>query len=161
MLWNFLNKEVQIENITIEGKVSDFKAGITASLKDDPTFKERLQKGLRGHVARIVKEAHQFAADSVDFIRNESGDSDKKVVLIVDSVEQIRGVGAEADTVYRSVENLFSGHSEKLHFPLLHMVYTIPPYLTPLAPSLGRLLGGGYGLHPSKCSYKKQRRRGG
>jgi hypothetical protein len=119
------------------------KAGISASLKDDPTFKSRLQAHLRGHVARLIRQAHEFATEVVMRIRQQSDDQDKKVVLLIDSVEQIRGIGAEADNVYKSVENLFSGHAESLHLPLLHVVYTIPPYLTPLAPGLGRLLGGG------------------
>jgi len=40
------------------------------------------------------------------------------------------------------VENLFSVHADSLRLDLLHVVYTIPPYLIPLAPGLGRYLGG-------------------
>ncbi len=64
------------------------------------------------------------------------------MVLLLDSIEQIRGVGAEAKTVYDSVENLFSVHADSLRLDLLHVIYTIPPYLIPLAPGLGRYLGG-------------------
>ncbi len=141
-LIKFMTTDVKIENIKFETNVAPFKSGITASLKDDPNFKTYLQKGLRGHVAKLVNQSHKFAADVVEFARKKSNDPDKKVVLLVDSVEQIRGVGADAEDVYRSVENLFSGHSDSLCMPLLHVVYTIPPYLTPLAPSLGRLFGG-------------------
>lgn len=120
--------------------------GIKASLKDDPTFKERLQTGLKGHIARIVKDAHDFGKEVVMFIREETKDPDKKVVLLIDSVEQLRGVGASgADAVYKSVENLFSGFASSLQIPMLHIVYTIPPYLTPLAPGLGRQLGSNLG----------------
>lgn len=116
--------------------------GLTASLKDDPTFKRRLQEGLRGHVARLVREVREFSSEVVDFVREKTQDPDKKVVLIVDSVEQIRGVGSDANSVYKSVENLFVGHSDSLGIPKLHVVYTIPPYLIPLAPNLGRVFGG-------------------
>ena len=60
------------------------KVGITTSLKDDPSFKSMLQQGLRGHVARLVREARLFASEVVDLVRKESGDPDKKVVLLVD-----------------------------------------------------------------------------
>lgn len=142
-LVRFLQTEVEIKDLKIEGNVGFGKVGIGASLKDDPTFKQRLQAQLRGHVARLVRQAHEFATEVVKLVRRVHANADQKVVLLIDSVEQIRGVGAEADNVYKSVENLFSGHAESLHFPLLHVVYTIPPYLTPLTPGLGRQLGGG------------------
>ena len=137
-LVGFLNTEVRFQDIKIDATV-----GITASLKDDPDFKKRLQEGLRGHVARLVKQAHDFAAEAVALVRRHVGDPDRKVVLLVDSVEQIRGVGSKAEDVYRSVVNLFSGHADKLFLPSLEVVYTIPPYLTPLAPHTERYLGGG------------------
>jgi hypothetical protein len=142
-LIHFLLTEVEIKDLKIEGNIGVGKVGISASLKDDPSFKQRLQAHLRGHVARLVLQAHEFATEVVTLIRQSHANPDKKVVLLIDSVEQIRGVGAEAGNVYKSVENLFSGHAESLHFSSLHVVYTIPPYLTPLTPGLGRQLGGG------------------
>ena len=125
----------------------DFKGGLVevkASLRDDPSFKGRLQQQLKGHVAKVVKDAHTFAEEVVELVRTKTKDPDKKVVFIIDSVEQIRGVGSDgASDVYKSVENLFSGHAESLHIPMLHVVYTIPPYLSALAPGVGRVLGGG------------------
>lgn len=142
-LVNFMKTEVKFENIKFETLVGPVKTGITASLKDDPDFRKYLQDGLRGHVAKLIKQAHQFATEIVELVREKTNDKNKKVVFLVDSVEQIRGVGDEAGLVYRSVENLFSGHPDALRLPMLHVVYTIPPYLTSLAPSVGRLLGGG------------------
>ncbi len=142
-LRNFLKTEVSIDQIKLETAPGVFKADIKASLKDDPSFRRLLQEKSKGHVARLTEEAHKFAASVVEAIRGRENDEDKKVVLLVDSVEQIQGVGADAENVYKSVENLFSGHSDKLHLPLLHVVYTIPPYLTPITPGLGRRLGGG------------------
>jgi hypothetical protein len=139
----FLQTEVEIKDLKLEANIGAGKLGIGASLKDDPSFRSRLQAHMRGHVAGLVRQAHEFATEVVTLIRRQHNNDNKKVVLLVDSVEQIRGVGAEADNVYKSVENLFSGHADSLHLPLLHVVYTIPPFLTPLAPGLGRFLGGG------------------
>ncbi len=135
---DFVNKEVKIEEFGVGADGLELKA----SLKDDPTFKQKLQQYLRGHVARLVKEAHRFGAEAVELVRKKYRDPDRKVVLLLDSIEQIRGVGAEAKTVYDSVENLFSVHADSLRLDLLHVIYTIPPYLIPLAPGLGRYLGG-------------------
>jgi len=140
---NFLNTEIKVTDLSFEAGGAGVKSGIKASLKDDPTFKSRLQSSLRGHVARLVQEARDFAASVVTQVREKTNDPDKKVVYLIDSVEHIRGVGKDAEQVYKTVENLFSAHAESLHLNLLHVVYTIPPYLTPLAPGLGRYLGGG------------------
>ena len=139
----FLTTEVKLTEINLEGGAGGFKAGIKASLKDDPTFRKRLQDRAKGHVARLTQQAQEFATAIVEDVRRMEHDENKKVVLLVDSVEQIRGVGDDAENVYKSVENLFSGHADKLHLPLLHVIYTIPPYLTPITPGLGRQLGGG------------------
>ncbi len=139
----FLKTEVQIKDINIESAVGPAKAGITASLKDDPDFKKSLQKSLRGHVAHLVRQAHEFSTEVVALVHRRTGDADKKVVLLLDSQEQIRGVGEEAKSVYEGVANLFSGHVDKLQLPHLHVVYTIPPYLTLLTPHIGKFLGSG------------------
>ncbi len=140
---NFLQTEVLIESIKVEGGIKGFKTTLAASLKDDPSFRQTLQQKSRGHVAKIIQQTNVYATEIVEYVRQKESDPNKKVVLLVDSVEQIRGVGTDAESVYKSVENLFSGHADKLHLPLLHVVYTIPPYLTPIVPGLGRLLGGG------------------
>jgi hypothetical protein len=153
-LTNFLKTRVKIEELGFE------KAGvsITASLREDPTFRQRVQEGLRGHVAAMVKEAHEFSGQIVEFVRKREKDDNKKVVYLVDSVEQVRGVGAEADDVYKSVENLFSGHAHSLKLPLLHVLYTLPPWLTPLAPGLGAQLGCGIQTLPSVHVYRARSR---
>ncbi|HEC84867.1 MAG: hypothetical protein DRR08_10475 [Candidatus Parabeggiatoa sp. nov. 2] len=113
------------------------EAPIKVALKQDPTIKQRLQNALRGHVTKIVQQAHEFSQDMVNFVRQQTDD---KIVLLIDSVEQIRGVGENAKAVHDSVSNLFGYHSDKLHLTNFHTVYTVPPYLPPLAPALGRLL---------------------
>jgi hypothetical protein len=138
----FLNTEIRIDEIKVGVGDTAGKVELKASLRDDPTFRDKLQKGLRGHVARLQKDAHGFAVEVVSMIRKREKDENKPIVLIADSLEQIYGVGAEAQTVYKSVENLFLGHAEALHFPHIHILYTIPPYLTPLSPNLSRSLGG-------------------
>lgn len=156
-LVNFLNTDVRLEGLTLEASTPGVKGGIKASLKDDPSFRRQLQTGLKGHVARLVQEAHEFAVSVVQEVRRKTVDPNKKVVFLVDSVEQIRGVGADADTIHSSVENLFSAHADSLHIPLLHVLYTVPPYMTALSPALGRHLGGGIICHLPSIHVFKER----
>ncbi|TXI46322.1 MAG: hypothetical protein E6Q50_14810 [Lysobacter sp.] len=137
-LSGFLQTRVEIDEIgtTLVG------VELKASLKNDPDFKLKIQERMRGHVAQLVREAHAFIAEAVRFVREREGNPNCKVVLLVDSVERIRGVGSEAMRVYESVRNLFFGHAEHLRIPMLHVVYTIPPYLSVLAAGTGTLMGG-------------------
>jgi hypothetical protein len=150
---HFLNTEVRVEEVTLKGGWAEVKA----SLKDDVTFRQRVQKQMRGHVARLIRQSHDFAIEVVEMVRKREGDPDKKVVFLIDSVEQIRGVGAEAEDVYKSIENLFSGHADSLKLPLLHVVYTIPPWLPALTPGLGAILGTVHTL-PSVHIYQTRSR---
>jgi len=133
-----LQSEVQLDAVTTKLGPTTVKA----SLKNDPHFKSELQKAARGHVAKLVQEAHGFVAEAVEFVREREGDPDRKVVLLVDSVERLRGVGSEAMNVYDSVRDLFVGHAANLRLPSLHVVYSIPPYLSVLAAGAGGVLGG-------------------
>lgn len=135
---DFLQTKVEIKELGITLAGVDIKA----ALKSDPDFKLRVQEAARGHVAKLVQEAHGFLGEAVSFVRQQSGDANRKVVILIDSVERIRGVGGEAMAVYESVRNLFFGHAEHLRVPLLHIVYTIPPYLSVLAAGAGTLMGG-------------------
>jgi len=137
-LKSFLATRVELQEITTKFGPLDIKA----ALKADPDFKHRLQEASRGHVAQIVRDAHDFFIGAVGAVRTAMGRDDLKVVLIVDSIERIRGVGEEAMKVYDSVRDLFFGHGEHLRVPLLNVVYTVPPYLSILASGVGSLMAG-------------------
>ena len=61
--------------------------------------------------------------------------------------------------VYESVRDLFFGHAESLRVPLLHIVYTIPPYLSVLGPGAGALMGGAIPRRLVSTHIFKSRRR--
>jgi hypothetical protein len=134
----FLKSEVNFE---FSAEISNLNFGL--SLKNDPTFKEELQKALRGHYGRITQQAREYVSEVVTTLREQCGDPDLKVVLLVDSVEQIRGIGMsdEARQIHDSVLELFYAQANNLRFPLLHVVYTIPPFLLPMMPGIGKVFG--------------------
>lgn len=141
-LQTFLTSEVEIDKIDFGLKGGGATAKIGLKLKTDPEFKNKIQKHLEGHLTRLVEDAHNFVDNLVCQVRDLENDPDKKIVLLVDSLEQIRGVGEDTESIYASVVELFSGQASNLCFPKLHVVYTVPPYLNVLAPNLGRILGG-------------------
>lgn len=136
-LKDFLTKtKIQFEGIDFTD--DNGNAPFKFALKQDPTIKQRLQTALRGHVTKVVQQAHDFSQDIIKFVRLQTDDN-QKIALLIDSVEKIRGVGENAKLVHDSVSNLFSYHSDKLYLKHFHTVYTVPPYLPPLA-NLGRFL---------------------
>ena len=113
--------------------------GIRANLKSDPTFKEQLQKHMAGHLGALVADVRAFLESCVMRLRECYGDHE--VVLLLDSVEHIKGTLVNAEDVHNSVEKLFASHPEKLRLPNLHVVYTVPPYLKVRHPNVGALYG--------------------
>jgi hypothetical protein len=138
---NFLNSDVRIEQFKLPLGPLEFKA----ALQQDPTFKEEIQQRTRGYLQKLLEQAREFALEGATLVRNERADLNRKIVLIVDSIERLRGVGSSADIseVFKSAETLFSGHADKLRFGGVSIVYTVPPYLSALAGALGSVYAGG------------------
>ena len=129
----------------MEAGSGDVKANFKMALRENPTFKQKLQEGTRGHVSQLIREARDFVAMVIKETRHETQDDAKKIVLLLDSVERLRGVGDSEDIskVFKSVETIFAGHADKLKFPPLYFVCTIPLYLPVLVGGLAALYSGG------------------
>ena len=133
--------EELLTSLKVEG-VSVSAAAFKASLKSDPTFKERLQKSMAGHLGALVADVREFCVSRVAALRAHLRRPDGQVVLILDSMEHIRGIFANAEAVQKSVEMLFAGHAEKLRIPDLHIICTVSPSLKVRYPNIGELYDG-------------------
>ena len=129
-------------------------AGIRANLKSDPTFKEQLQRHMGGHLGALVADVRAFLQGCVRCLRDSYGD--REVVLLLDSIEHMRGTLANAEDVHSSVEQLFSAHSEQLHLPSLHVIYTVPPYLKIRYPNVDALYAPGGLIVLPACKLYRQ-----
>ncbi len=137
-LWDTLQREVEVGDLKLKGEVGGIGAELGLRLATDASFKKLIQKRLKAHKARLMEEARRFVENLVEEIRRTQGTPDRKVVLLVDSLEQLRGSGGDAPEFYESVIDLFSGEAANLRYPKLHIVYTVPPYLLPLGKNLSR-----------------------
>ena len=117
-------------------------AGVKLSLKTDPTFKERLRSAMEGRLGALLEDVRAYMADAVKALRKRHGD-DAQVVLMLDSVEHLRGTSSNARDVESSLENLFGQHADKLRFQSLHVVVTVPPWLKIRLPGLEGSFDGG------------------
>lgn len=136
-----INTNVQFTEVKLPAGSVEFKA----ALQQNPTFKQQLQIKTRGLVEQLVKEARDFVLEAAQYVRNQRVDPNRKIVLIIDSVERLRGVGDMKDVreVFKSAETVFSSHADKLRFTALNVVYTVPPYLSALVGALGSVYAGG------------------
>jgi len=137
-LANFLQSEVKVD---LKAEWKSMPATLALKLKSEPSFKQELQTALRGHLGALIENARNYVKALVDGIRKETQDPNKKVVLLVDSLEQLRGIGVESTEIHNSVASVFCAQADKLRFRMLHVVYTVPPYLITLAPNIARSLG--------------------
>ncbi|RME24593.1 MAG: hypothetical protein D6798_10840 [Deltaproteobacteria bacterium] len=139
---NFMTRtRVEPAELGLEGGVEAASVSVKANLKADPTFRQRLQDHLKGHLGALVADVRTFTQECVEALQDRHG-ADTRVVLLLDSVEQIRGTAVNAEDVAASLVVLFHGHADKLVFPYLHVVYTVPPWLKIKEPGISRLYDG-------------------
>jgi hypothetical protein len=113
-------------------------AGLKASLKADPSFRQKVQDRMKDHLGALSNNVNEFMEECFKALRKRHG-NDVRVVVLFDSIERIRGTSLNAEEVAASVENLFEGHSDKLGFPYMHAVYTVPLWLKIKAPGVASL----------------------
>ncbi|MBF0369630.1 MAG: hypothetical protein HQL52_09265 [Magnetococcales bacterium] len=135
----FLSQEIKLDHASLKVGGDNLRL----ALKENHDFKDKLREKLGPYSELVKNQAWAFAAKMVDRVRFERNDPDKKVVVLVDSLEKMgSGSRENALKIYHSVADLFSGHSKSLMIPKLSILYTIPPYLPSLVPNLAGLLAG-------------------
>lgn len=157
--WAFLNRtHVELKELGLDAKITGGPVGAGASLKlnlkSDPTFRQMLQERLKGHLGALVRDVHGFFGECILALREQHNDSTLRVVMLLDSVEQIRGTSINAVDVAASLETLFEGHADKLKIPDLHVVYTVPPWLKIKAPGVAGLYSGAHLIPCVKVRHK-------
>lgn len=117
-------------------------ADVKLSLKEDPSFRQKLQKRMAGHLGALVRDVREYVQECVRRLHEQHG-AEVELVVLVDSAEKIRGTYTNAKQVQASVEDLFAGHPDKLQLRGIHVVYAVPPYLNIRYPGVGGLYGAG------------------
>ena len=124
----------------IAGKL---KAGIDlkANIKNNPSFREQLAKGMMNRLAELKNQVDKFIEDGVKAIQKQHNDPTKRVVFIFDSLEQVRGTRYNEQDVIRSVGELFAHYYPKMFsLPYVHTIYTVPPWLQFSNPNITKIV---------------------
>lgn len=116
---------------------SAFGASIDADLKRDlkgsQVFVDELRAGLASRIPQLRTEVGAYIRELVGQNRVRNPQT-RGVVVIVDSLEKLRGTLENDEHVQTSIEALFVQHADKLRFSSHHTVYTVPTYLLLSAP---------------------------
>lgn len=116
----WLQTEVNITGVTVGGVRAEFRKqqqSIARQLEEfDLARRERVMAQCTAYVSEMASEVAQLHGC-------------EKVVLIVDSLERLRGVGTEAHEMFRRIVRMFDGDLHQLRVPGVQMVYSVPPYL--------------------------------
>lgn len=101
--------------------------GLSIKLKEQQAAVTEKIRGLSSPL-EWTKQIQSFASEIVEFIRTAS--RRERVVVIVDSLERLRGVsGQDQDDMFAHVVSTFAGDFDRLRVPGATVVYATPPYL--------------------------------
>ena len=141
---NFFKSKIKIEGFDfgLEAAASGVKATakVKAELDSNPSFKKKLQAATEGMAGAFIKDVRVYVAEvAAKWLAGKPEGT--RIVLILDSMERIQGIGTATDPVMASVRKLFRENFDELVLPPLHVVYTVSPFLRKLEPTVYARVG--------------------
>jgi hypothetical protein len=135
--WARATNYLTTTSVEVQEVQAGLKAGIDIklALKESSTFRQKLRAFLETRVGELKKEVGKFIGDGVKALRAKHQEN-APVVLIFDQLERINGSASNENEVIASVERIFAGHLKTLQLPLIHAVYTVPPWLPMVLPGV-------------------------
>lgn len=150
----FTKTHIKVDELNIGNDVASLKL----ALQQDPDIKARLQQALVGHVATLQKDLEDYLATEV-FPRLREGNAARKIVILVDSLERLRGTGGDGGQVFSSVLDMFSQYTDLLRVKDAQIVYSVAPYMIKLRQHLAGVFGNASVVHLTSLHIFKQRSR--
>lgn len=124
-------------DILVKSKIKADIAGVgvelEATLRENPDFKKKLNEFAQ-ESGKFYAEAKLFANDIGALIRRLEGD--KKIVLIVDSLERLSASIGDESKLFDSLKDIFFNNATQLQFSSFSVLYTVPPYLHAVLPGV-------------------------
>ncbi len=128
-LRDFLSQDVEFEDLKLKTALPGAGVELGIKLSQETHLKRRIKERLASHVSTLYRQINEFVSEAVDALREKANNPDLKIIILVDSLEHIRGDITAFETVYHSIIDTFTTQGERLHFLKAHMVYTVPPIL--------------------------------
>lgn len=116
----WLQTDVEITGVNIGGIKTDFK-------KQQQSVVKRIREFDLARQEKVMAECREFVRDMAQAVRDRW--QADKVVLMIDSLERLRGIGDAAAEMFDRVVKVFDGDSDQLRLPEMQVIYSVPPYL--------------------------------
>lgn len=150
----FLPGRVEATEATAKTPIGDLKL----AFRSDPSFRDRIRKAFAGRLAELVDQVRIHHAGVLQSLANRAG-KPVKLVVILDSLEHLRGTMDTARGVRHSVEELFLTHASQIGLRDTHMVLSVPAFLVLQADNLAaQFVNGAVQAWPA---YRVKSRSGG
>lgn len=116
----WLQSEVEVTGFMLGGVKTEFK-------RQQQSIVQRIRDFDLSRQERVMAECQDYIGQMAQAVR-ERWQADK-IVLMVDSLERLRGIGSGAKEMFDRIVKVFDGDLAKLRIPQVQMVYAVPPYL--------------------------------
>lgn len=124
-LGDALNKDFEISRAEIGVQLPGFNARLIGDMRANADLRLRVRRAISAHMRNFVNEVREQFIALDNRARNlEQGYSG--IVIILDSMEKLRGISTNFEEVIRSAERVFDQDASWLWLPV-HVIYTIPP----------------------------------
>ncbi len=144
-IWNWLtNTDVTLKQVDMSlgaeaaiPELAKLSTGAKAvvELKTNPTLRQQVRHAVKEQMYTFLQQVREFLKE---LHRRAVARGYKGIVVIVDSLEKLRGIASNFDAVLESAEKLFTQGAPYLHLadtslgdeaPKIHALYTVPPAL--------------------------------
>lgn len=117
-------------------------ADVKLAFLSDPGFRGEVRQRLAARLAELRQQVREHHLDVLKALSVRAG-RPVRLVVIVDSLEHLRGIGDKAREVRESVLELFATHAARIGLPDTHMILSVPAFLFLQANNLDAQYGNG------------------
>lgn len=124
--WAMISRSsVEPSKVELGATLGPATGKVIFDLKTNHELRERVRVLMRSNRAAFLREIHDAFLDLQQraIARGVAG-----LVLLVDSLEKLRGMSDNFEAVLKSAEQIFAGGAPHLHVPV-HALFTVPPAL--------------------------------
>ena len=125
-LWAWLTRtdvNLRTASLGVQDKATGAGGNLVFEMKTRPTLRAQVRGIVSAHLTTFLEEA----AVELTALRNRARDCGVAgLVVILDSLEKLRGTSSTWQNVLESAERVFGGGAPYLRLPV-HVLYTVPP----------------------------------
>jgi len=136
-------KKAMDSKVELKPKIKAAGAEVEFSLEENITFKQELIK-FANSSNKFFQEAIKFANDVSASVKRHTNQD--KVVLVVDSLERLSAPNGQEHVLFESLKDLFFNSPARLSFENITVIYTVPPYIHAVLPSIDQFYSGSFSL---------------